>query len=372
MDTDNDLFSAALESIQSSKRVEKFQRFHSEFRRECGVTLNNAQEWIKAELPITDNDIDLAALKKELKSKKISERRKHLLSALIFERTTRDATHQHQAATAALMAMHMLSHIWQAKLEPHESQAAEAQAIEAVSSEVNQPPAKVKPAVRPKAKAEQEIDARREQILTSLIQKGATPKGDSQAQEQNTSNESIKKTTSKNAAPVKQKTKDVWNDTKIEDSRIQQKLSATAENKNKSIFAKVRDKIPMKLGAKTKPKKSPVRTKPQPSKAKNNADDSLLDDPNRSAITVRSGFSKDFEDLMAQAEARSSDTQTKSRPSEAKTKSHAPDDPNASGITVRKTLKKRDHAAHDAGSRTVVMKLASNTGISENANLSIP
>ena len=62
MDSDNDLFSASLEAIETSKRVENFQRFFTDFQRECEITLDNAQEWIKAELPIVTNHIDLAPL----------------------------------------------------------------------------------------------------------------------------------------------------------------------------------------------------------------------------------------------------------------------------------------------------------------------
>ena len=78
----DDLFSASLESIDSSKRVDKYQRFKNDFQRECTATLDNAQEWIKAELPIVTDYIDAAAVKEELKLSKTSVRRKHLLSAL--------------------------------------------------------------------------------------------------------------------------------------------------------------------------------------------------------------------------------------------------------------------------------------------------
>ena len=120
MDSDNDLLSASLESINSSKRVEKFQRFFSKFQRECAISLSNAKEWIKAELPIVSGSIDFVRLKEELKSNKTSARRKHLLSALIFEHAAREATQKHQAATATVMAMHMLNHIWHTKYELYE------------------------------------------------------------------------------------------------------------------------------------------------------------------------------------------------------------------------------------------------------------
>ena len=63
MNSDNDLFRASLESIETGKRAQKFQRFIAEFSRECEVTLDNAQEWIKAELPLVSSHIDLAPIK---------------------------------------------------------------------------------------------------------------------------------------------------------------------------------------------------------------------------------------------------------------------------------------------------------------------
>ena len=187
MDSDTSLFSASLEAIDTSKRAEKFQRFFTEFQRECDVTLNNAQEWIKAELPLVANYIELAPLREELKSSKTSTRRKHLLSALIFEQVSRDAVRNHQTATACLMAIHMLHHIWQAKLEMGGVQAATS-------------PAKTKLPV--KTKEEQEHDLKREQILTSLIKKGEQKIRDSQIQQQNKT--SIQKTKpAKQEAPKK-------------------------------------------------------------------------------------------------------------------------------------------------------------------------
>jgi len=62
----HDLFGASLESIDTSKRVEKFERFKNDSQREYIATLNNAQEWIKAELPIVTDYIDAPAVKEEL------------------------------------------------------------------------------------------------------------------------------------------------------------------------------------------------------------------------------------------------------------------------------------------------------------------
>ena len=113
----HDLFSASLESIETGKRVDKFQRFKRDFQRDCTATLDNAQEWIKAELPLVTDYIDTTAIKDELKQSKTSSRRKHLLSALLFEKSTRDSIVNNNAPAAAIMAMHMFNHMWQAKVE---------------------------------------------------------------------------------------------------------------------------------------------------------------------------------------------------------------------------------------------------------------
>ncbi|MDH3609500.1 MAG: hypothetical protein OEQ24_09705, partial [Gammaproteobacteria bacterium] len=119
--TNHDLFSASLESLETSKRVEKFKRFKTDFQRECNATLDNAQEWIKAELPIVTDYIDAPAIKDELKQPKTSKRRKHLLSALLFEKSLRESIENNNASCAAIMAMHMFNHMWQAKVELHGS-----------------------------------------------------------------------------------------------------------------------------------------------------------------------------------------------------------------------------------------------------------
>ena len=103
----DDLFSASLESIDSSKRVEKYQRFKNDFQRECNTTLDNAQEWVKAELPMVTDYIDATAVKDELKLSKTSTRRKHLLSALLFEKILRESVEHNQTSKAAVMAIHM-------------------------------------------------------------------------------------------------------------------------------------------------------------------------------------------------------------------------------------------------------------------------
>ena len=120
------------------------------------------------------NYIEIAPLKEELKSNKTSVRRKHLLSALIFEQAARDAVRNHQAATAGLMAIHMLNHVWQAKLEMNAVQVPSKQAPRAAMA------AQTKQSN--KTKAEQDHDLKREQILTSLIKKGEQKIRDSQIQ----------------------------------------------------------------------------------------------------------------------------------------------------------------------------------------------
>lgn len=385
MNSDNDLFSASLEAIESSKRVEKFQRFFTKFQRECDVTLNNAQEWIKAELPIVDKYIDLAPLKEELKSSKISTRRKHLLSALIFEQAVRDATHKHQATTAALMAMHMLNHIWQAKLELYETQPKAMQSSDSALTAGNQP--------QFKNKSEQEFVLKREQILTSLIKKGEQLKSDSQIQIQNAS--AIQPSPNRKSAPQKKKfitrkEKDLW--AEAADKEKQKRLSTLGKDKKskrktKGVFSKVRDKIPLKRNSKNKNEST---AKQQQSDAPElTPEDSLLDNPNKSAIMVNSGFAKSIDDSLIQARPRFSDNPNESGITVRKVmkksnqESHQDDsliqarprfsdNPNESGITVRKVLKKREQETHEPGSNTIIMKLASGTGKSNGAKLSIP
>ena len=96
----DDLFSASLESLSTSKRVDKYQRFKNDFLRECNATLNNAQEWIKAELPIVTDYIDPALIKDELRQSKTSDRRKYLLSALLLEKSLRESINSNDAKKA--------------------------------------------------------------------------------------------------------------------------------------------------------------------------------------------------------------------------------------------------------------------------------
>ena len=165
----HDLFSASLESIETSKRVEKFKRFKNDFQRECNATLDNAQEWIKAELPIVTDYIDPAAIKDELKLPKTSTRRKYLLSALLFEKCLRESINNNNANTAAIMAMHMFNNMWQAKVELHGSlPVVTTKTATAVDS--------------PKNPAIETYNDTREKILTTLIEKGEKLKKDSQIQ----------------------------------------------------------------------------------------------------------------------------------------------------------------------------------------------
>ena len=352
MDSDNDLFSASLEAIESSKRVEKFQRFFTKFQREFEITINNAQEWIKAELPLVANYIDLAPLKAELKSNKTTTRRRHLLSALIFEQATRDAVHKYKPATAALMAMHMQNHIWQAKLELQEAQPIAQRSSQNALATNNQP--------RIKSESEQKHDLKREQILTTLIKKGEQIKRDSQIQKQNASAIQPRPDqipTLKKNKVVTRKQKDLWAEAaKKEKQKRLKSLGKDKKRKQKSMgmLSKVRTKIPLKKKSKEKNNEALSGIHQQPNMPKKKPDDSLLDDPNKSAIMVNPGIVKDIDDSLIQARPQFSD------------------DPNESGITVRKVLKKREQETHEPGSNTIIMKLASSVGKSKSGNLSVP
>ncbi len=290
MDSDNDLLSASLESINSSKRVEKFQR-------ECAISLSNAQEWIKAELSIVSGSIDFVLLKEELKSNKTSARRKHLLSALIFEHAAREATQKHQASTATVMAMHMLNHIWHAKYELYEPQS------------------------------------------TST----------------HTSQSAISKNRPKKKNAIKNAEQELWREAEFEDNEentpITRKPKKKTNKKLKGMFSKVRDKLPLKIGTK---KHAPEPIQSESSESDDNPNNSLLDNPNNSSIMVNPGLSESIDDSLIQQRPKFSD------------------DPNESGITVRKVLKRHEHETQDPGSNTVIMKLSSKSGKNGSKNLSVP
>lgn len=354
-DTNNnhDLFSASLESIATSKRAEKFERFKNDFQRECNATLDNAQEWIKAELPIVTDYIDAIAVKDELRQSKISSRRKHLLSALLFEKSVREAITDNNAPTAALMAMHMFNHMWQAKVELHGS-------MPTVIANTKAAPAKA-----PKAPiAEETYNDTREKILTSLIEKGEKLIQDSQIQP-NTAKQPQNNSASKPSPPTlqtqkdkkkikpAQKKSDLWKKEE-EKSTHQKRFGSTQKNKPKKkslgMFSKVKTKIPLKR-KKAKIQKIVEETNPVSEK---NPDDSLLDDPNRSSIMVNPGFSDSIDDSLIQV------------------RSQMMGKPNESGVTVHKMIKARNHDKQEPGSNTIIMKLASGAGKSSGANLSIP
>ncbi len=364
----HDLFTASLESIETSKRVEKFQRFKNDFQRDCFATLDNAQEWIKAELPIITDYIDATAIKDELKQSKTSDRRKHLLSALLFEKSTREAISSNNAPVAAIMAIHMFNHVWQAKVELYGTLPA------AATSKNTQSASQISP--------NETYNDTREKILTSLIKKGEMLKEDTQIQSKIKSPKK-KPVTKKKATPQKSKqtpapskkgkpstptkTKkkvDTWAEELEKDK--QRKLALLAEkNKNKksadnlkkntgnkkkksadnlkkkagNVFSKVKTKIPLKGRKKLIADKFSGK---QENESKDNYDDDeLFDDPNRSAIMVSTGFSDDIDDTLIQ---------------ERKLSKNNPKD---SGVTVHKVLKAREHTKQEPGSNTIIMKLAS-------------
>ena len=348
--TNHDLFSASLESLETSKRVEKFKRFKTDFQRECNATLDNAQEWIKAELPIVTDYIDAPAIKDELKQPKTSKRRKHLLSALLFEKSLRESIDNNNASCAAIMAMHMFNHMWQAKVELHGSLPT------AVASSNSASPSQ--PAI-------ETYNDTREKILTTLIEKGEKLKKDSQIQPQkNAVPEKPKQTsqtqssTDKKSQAVTEKKIDTWVEEVAKDKH--RKLAALANNKQAkkksrkrtaSAFSNFATKLPLKRRKKSISNKF---TSTQAETPQDSPFDSLLDDPNRSSIMVSPGFSDSIDDSLIQE------------------RKNFPKDPNESGVTVHKIIKARDHARQEPGSNTIIMKLASSSGKRPSGKLSVP
>lgn len=353
----HDLFSASLESIETSKRVDKFQRFKNDFQRECNVTLNNAQEWIKAELPIVTDYIDTAAIKDELKQTKTSNRRKHLLSALLFEKNLRESIANNDAATAAIMAMHMFNNMRQAKVELHGSLPTAASSTNTSSS------------ICPSEIANQTYNGTSEKILTTLIKKGEQLKNDSQIQSR-IQNKSQNKVTPKKpkqkaqpliekaSGKITKKKNDSW--AEEIDNEKQRKLVAlknennikeSAKKKVSSILSKVKIKLPLNRRKKSMADRIAAK---QDNPTEKYQDDDLFDDPNRSAIIVNPGFSESIDDSLIQAH------------------SQIMHKPNESGSTMQKHLKERDHERQSPGSNTIIMKLASSSGIKPGTELSIP
>lgn len=352
MTNNNDLFSASLESVDSSKRVDKYQRFKNDFQRECTATLDNAQEWVKAELPMVTDYIDAAAVKDELKQSKTSARRKHLLSALLFEKILRESIEHNQTSKAAIMAIHMCNHMWQAKVELHGSLPT------AVSLETSTNSS-------PKNSAIETHNDSRAKILTTLIEKSEKLKQNSQLQSQIKSkiqakakNSSIPKQTqakpTDNKPVYTNKKADLWQQ-EAENAK-QKKRSALAKNgstkkKSGGVFSKVKTKLPLKRRNKSINNQIDESINQAIEKS---PEDSLLDNPNRSAIMVSPGFSESIDDSLIRARPK------------------LPSNPNESGVTVHKVLKEQDHEKQAPGSNTIIMKLASSTGKRRGAKLTVP
>ena len=359
LNNNDDLFTASLESIKTDKRVEKFERFKNDFIRECNITLDNAQEWIKAELPMVADYIDHTAIKDELRQPKVSDRRKYLLSALMFEKNLREAIENNNADSAAIMAMHMFNHMWLAKVETHGIQSV-ASANTSTDSVTMQ-----------NSDVDTQLETR-EKILTTLIKKGEQLKKDSQIQSQIRSQiqskiqkkqEPIKNINTAKPKPALQtpitkkpsfgvnKKADLWTqeaEKAKEKKRFESLKTKKQKKKSNGVLSKVKTKFPLKRKTKD------IAETKKDSVIENKPEDSLLDDPNRSAIVVSTGFSDSIDDSLIQA------------------RKNIPDDPNASGVTVHKVLKARDHKKQDPGSNTIIMKLASNSGIRKGEKLSIP
>ncbi len=324
----HDLFSASLESIVTNKRAEKFQRFKIDFQRECNATLDNAQEWIKAELPIVTDYIDATAIKDELKQSKTSSRRKHLLSALLFEKSLREAINNNNAPTAAIMAIHMFNHMWQAKVELYGSLPIASSRKNIVSTKTPH-----------QSIAEETYNDTREKILTTLIEKGEKLIQDSRIQP--------------NTQKAPHGKPDLWQQ-EAEKAKYQKRFGLAQNSKSKKnplgMFSKVTTKIPLR---RNKARAQDVIDEAN-KVVETSPDDSLLDNPNRSAIMVSPGFSDSIDDSLIQA------------------RSQITSNPNESGVTVHKMIKARNHDRHEPGSNTIIMKLASGSGRKTSAKLSVP
>ena len=339
----DDLFSASLESLSTSKRVDKFQRFKNDYLRECNATLNNAQEWIKAELPIVTDYIDPALIKDELRQSKTSDRRKYLLSALLLEKSLRDSIDNNDAKKAAVMAMHMVNNMWLAKVELH--------GLQPMDSTIQ----KIK-----HSGIDTHNDAR-EKILTSLIEKSEKLNKESQIQEKQAPSKQPPKKSTKPAKKPKTPNKkkvDTWAEEVEQDKK--RKLAALAKkselkNLSKKKAASVLSKVKTKLPLIKKGKKSSTKlTDNQVDDSNQTFNEELLDDPNRSSIMVSPGFIENIDDSIIKA------------------REEVFKDPNASGVKVHKILKKREHEKQEPGSNTIIMKLSSSSGKKSGAKLSIP
>ena len=339
-DHSDDLFSASLESISTSKRVDKFQRFNTDFQRECNATLNNAQEWIKAEIPIVTDYIDPALIKDELKQSKTSDRRKYLLSALLFEKCLKNSIDSNDATKAAVMAMHMVNHMWLAKVELHGLQPMDLSANKVEHSDIDT------------------HNGARDKILTSIIEKAEKLKRDSKIQEKSgPSNFELTKKKGKASTAGNNKIVSQTDGKIKEKKRKSASLTRKDQIKNKtkkkaeSVLSKVKTKLPLKKISKRLANKEPEK---QTNTNESVNDEDLYDDPNRSSIMVNTGFSDSIDDSIIQA------------------RSEIFKDPNESGVKVHKILKKREHLRQKPGSNTIIMKLASSSGQKSEDKLSIP
>jgi hypothetical protein len=246
------------------------------------------------------------------------------------------------------MAMHMFNHIWQAKVELHGS--------------LPLPSASTLPkqlhATADDEKNDSQIETR-ERILTNLIEKGEKLKRDSQIlpinQNESKSNSTAIKPTTVRQAPnttkpsfYENKKVDLWSQ-EAEKAKELKRFALAQNNKIKkktsSVLSKVRNKIPLR---------SNKQNSDLPTNNEKSPEDSLLDNPNRSSIMVSPGFSDSIDDSLIQA------------------RSEVFRDPNASGVTVHKILKAREHKKQEPGSNTIIMKLASSAGKRPGANLSLP
>ena len=341
----NDLFSASLESISTSKRVDKFQRFKTDFQRECTATLNNAQEWIKAELPIVTDYIDPALIKDELKQSKTSDRRKYLLSAILFEKSLKESIDNNDATKAAVMAMHMVNHMWLAKVELHGLQPLDSTANKIQHSAVDT------------------HSGAGNKILTSIIEKAEKLKKESQIQkssesstsELNNSANKLKKAGQKDDKKIKaqadkneiRKTKKKKTASVSKKNQIKNKTKKKAE----SVLSKVKTKLPLKKISDRLSNKEPAK---QVNANKSINDEDLYDDPNQSSIMVSTGFSDSIDDSIIKA------------------REEIFKDPNDTGVKMHKILKDREHKRQEPGSNTIIMKLASSSGKKPGAKLSLP
>jgi len=260
-----------------------------------------------------------------------------------------------------MMAIHMFNHMWQAKVELHGSVPVAQSNSSSASNTANDSALKT-------------YNDTREKILTTLIEKGEKLKQDSQLQSAikprgvPNPKTATPKPTGKKPGLKSNKQSNLRNqnsERKIKQKHVSVAKSSKPKKKSNGMLAKVKTKIPLKRKNKFTPKHNIDEAKINSPRT---AEDSLLDDPNHSAIIVSPGFVDNIDNSIIKAHA-----DLAKDPQESGLRVHKVlKNPNESGVTVHKTIKERDHEKQEPGSNTIIMKLASSTGKRPKGKLTIP